>query len=1605
MSLLDRSLNGWSLGEVRSRRRRLRQRPRGVPTLESLEVRVVPAASMWTGLGTTANWSDAGNWQGDVVPAPGNDLDFPSGAANLTNNNDLGNVTYGALDISGSGYSIGGGASTFTSIDASQPSGSSTVDLPITLSGAATVTVDTSGSTLVIGGVISGTAGLTQTGAGTLNLTAANTYTGTTSLNGGTLVVDGSQGGSPIAAGTGTNLGGVGTVGAITTARTTVSPGDSAPGILIDTGALNLGLDSSSNPSAYNVELDGSTPGNGANHYSQTQVNGVISLDNSILNLTLGPDFTASVPTVFTIIDNTGSQPVTGTFSGLAQGSTLLISGVTFAVSYDGGPSSNSVVLTELDPSTSSVTASPTSSVYGQSVALTATVTGPNGDPTPTGNVEFFSGTTLLGSGTLASGTASLNTSAIPVGDNSITIQYQGDGNYAGSTSPALPFTVGQSMTSTAVSAFPVSPTSGETVTLTATVSATSPGTGTPAGSVQFFNGSSSLGTSTITNGVATLTTSALTVGSNSVTADYLGNTNYSTSTSPAVSVTVASTATSTTTLTFSPNSPVYGQNVTLTATVAPTTSGTPTGTVQFFNNSKLLGTGNLTNGVATYSATGLALGSNSLTAVYSGDSNFTSSTSTAVPVTVQQASSSTAVTYFPVSPVAGQSVTLTATVSAASPGSGTPTGTVQFLNGTDVLGTSNLTNGVATFTATTLATGSNSITAQYLGDSNFTGGTSPTVTVTLAATPTSTTTVTYTPSSPVYGNSVTLTATVASTTTGTPTGTVQFFNGTTSLGTATLSSGTATLAPTVLPTGANSVTAVYSGDSNFTASTSPVVTVTVAQISTSTVLTYTPSNPSYGQSVTLTATITPSTTGPAAPTGAVTFYNGTTSLGTGTISNDVATLNTTSIPAGTNSLTAVYGGDTNYATSTSPAVSVPVTTTASTTTVTVFPISPVSGQNITFSATVASTISGSPNPTGSVQFFNGSTLLGTGTLSGGVATFMTTSLTTGTYSITAKYLGDSNFTGSTSPVVNVTVAATANSTTTVTFSPSAPSYGTSVTLTATVAASGTGTGTPTGSVNFYNGTTLLGSGTVNSGVATLVTTTLPVGTNAITAQYSGDTNFTSSTSAVVNVKVTQIATTTALTFSPTSPTVGASVTFTATITPVNTGTATPSGTVEFLNGTTVLGTGTVANNVATFTTSSLPAGTNSITAQYLGDTNYAASTSSVVPVTVSEFLAVTYSPNLPVFGQSATLVATLSPTGTATPTGTVQFYVGATLLGSATVANDTATITTSALNVGNNSVTAVYSGDTNYPASTSGVELVPVALASTTTTLYLSDSNPYPGEMVTILAAVAPVSPGGGTLTGTVQFYDNNIYIGSGAVSNGAATYNTMLPVGPNSITAIYSGDPHFEGSAAIAATATGGSASDLLLNQIYRVELGRAPTQAEYTYYDTQFAKKRSVKSVVNSIAKSAEAKNYSVVTAYQDYLKTTPTPAEINVIKRKARSTHTSVRAAILGSPAYYLQSGGSLDAYLTSLELAVLGKSVNTASYKRELASGKSHTAVAQQMLQTNLGKQNLYISSYVTVFGYPPSYQNIRQGVGLNSNAVTASLLASPEFYDTVTASA
>lgn len=288
----------------------------------------------------------------------------------------------------------------------------------------------------------------------------------------------------------------------------------------------------------------------------------------------------------------------------------------------------------------------------------------------------------------------------------------------------------------------------------------------------------------------------------------------------------------------------------------------------------------------------------------------------------------------------------------------------------------------------------------------SFTGG----VDILLAAGPSASTTtaLTSSPNPSTYGQNVTLTATVSPTT---ATGTVTFYHGSTSLGTGTLSNGIATLAVSTMSEGSHSLTAAYGGDALDLPSTSPAIVQVVNKASTTTTLTSSPNPSIYRQNVTLTATVSPSTA-----TETVTFYHGTTSLGTGTLASGVATLVLSTLSLGSHSLTATYGGDANDTASTSKAlIQVVQDTTAAI--LTSSPNPSVSGQKVTLTATVTPS-----SASGTVTFYRGSTVMGTGTVSAGIAVYKTTTLPVGTHSLTASYGGDTNDAPSTSPVLYQTV-------------------------------------------------------------------------------------------------------------------------------------------------------------------------------------------------------------------------------------------------------------------------------------------------------------------------------------------------------------------------------------------------------------------------------------------------------------------------------------------------------------------------------------------------------------------------------------------------------
>ena len=271
----------------------------------------------------------------------------------------------------------------------------------------------------------------------------------------------------------------------------------------------------------------------------------------------------------------------------------------------------------------------------------------------------------------------------------------------------------------------------GQPVTFTAAVSPLA-----ATGTVTLQDGSTALATALLSGGSATLTYAALHVtGSpHTVTVVYGGDTTYIGSTSAVVSQTVSQDST-TTTVSLASSSSAYGQPVTVTATVSPGSPGTLTpsgGIVTFYDGGISLSTASLVSGSATYTTTGLNAATHTITAAYGGSSDFTGSpVSNSTTLTVNQATTTT-LTVSNSYQVVGRSVRFTASVTIVSPGSGSLTGVVTFLDGGTTIGSGTLNAGMTTLTTSTLTAGAHTITAIYGGDSNCSSSTSSAVSLTV---------------------------------------------------------------------------------------------------------------------------------------------------------------------------------------------------------------------------------------------------------------------------------------------------------------------------------------------------------------------------------------------------------------------------------------------------------------------------------------------------------------------------------------------------------------------------------------------------------------------------------------------------------------------------------------------------------------------------------------------------------------------------------------------------------------------------------------------------------------------------------------------------------
>jgi hypothetical protein len=440
--------------------------------------------------------------------------------------------------------------------------------------------------------------------------------------------------------------------------------------------------------------------------------------------------------------------------------------------------------------------------------------------------------------------------------------------------------------------------------------------------------------------------------------------------------------------------------------------------------------------------------------------------------------------------------------------------------------------NGVARMGAISVAPGSNTVTATFntsgvvvagvpvtASDTGYQGSSATTHLHGIEPTQTS---ISADNSSPTYGASVTLTATVVP---AGGAGTVKFAAGSTTItgcGQQPLTVGAhddvATCTISSWSAGSYQTTAAFSGATDYQASTSTPLAVTLSQAPTTTTLSA-PATSTWGGSIQLTATVAPTgTAGAAMPSGTVTFYDGNVAIGAPVpvAANGTATV---SLPrqgsptpgAGDHTWQAAYSGDGNYVSSQRTASTV----IAQASTKTVVTTTPATfGQPAVIKATVTPTDAG-----GQLAFYLDGSSSATCTVpvvvagSAGTGSCSVNGLAVGKHTVSVTFAHDNNLLNSTgSGTVQVGQAATV----TTLSAPTSARFGTTVSLTASVAPACSGAGKPTGSVTFTSGSQVLGTAVLTThasgpSTATVTVTGLLGGGNAFKATYAGDSSYTGS--------------------------------------------------------------------------------------------------------------------------------------------------------------------------------------------------------------------------------------------------------------------------------------------------------------------------------------------------------------------------------------------------------------------------------------------------------------------------------------------------------------
>jgi hypothetical protein len=572
------------------------------------------------------------------------------------------------------------------------------------------------------------------------------------------------------------------------------------------------------------------------------------------------------------------------------------------------------------------------------------------------------------------------------------------------------------------------------------------------------------------------------------------------------------------------------------------------------------------------------------------------------------------------------------------------------------------------------------------------------------------------------------------------PTGNVQFYVDGTASGTPVTLNGSScssavTFQTATLDPGSHTVYAVYSGDTNYTGGTSNTVTHAVTADTTAVALAASATTVNVGQPVTFTVTVTPSTPqDPSAqgPEGTVTFSDGTTSIGTMTLSSTspyTAAITTSTLAVGTHSISATFtSSDGEFTAGSSAAITVTVD----------------SGSSGTITPTI--------NWTNPANIVYGTPL--SGTQLNATATNPTGNVTVpGTFAYTPPA-------GTVLPVGTVNLSVTFTPADPTTFSTQTATVTLTITPAPVTATAGSYSGTFDGNSHSPSACAVTGAFT-----GTLVCTDSPssvgpaVGSGTVTPTVSGDT--------LTNYTITAVNGSWSITQPALTPTV-------TTVT-CNPSTLAYTGAALTPCTATVTGAGGLNQSLTVTYTNNINVGTATASASYAGSATYAASNNSATFTITQAPSTVTVTCPASVIYNSA---AQTPCTATVTPAGGVSQ--------SLTVAY------TNNTNAGTASAGATYAGDASHAAS-SGTATFTIVKEGTTTTLTSSSSSVAPGQGVTLTAQVAPITAG--TPTGTVAFYNGTTLLGTVSLTAGSATFTaSSLTVGAtNVLNAVYSGDSNF--------------------------------------------------------------------------------------------------------------------------------------------------------------------------------------------------------------------